>query len=203
MNSREKILAAIKQNQPDFIGLPFPERKGQVSEDPVNKFVAMLESIGGAVFVVQSYESIATVIKEKFHLAKRIVSACPELNVIAGTEPRYENVHDLSDTDLAVIRAHFGVAENAACWITEELMIERAVPFICQHLAVVLDKRDIVSTMHEAYDRIDGAEYGFGVFIAGPSKTADIEQSLVLGAHGPRSMTVFLLDAGISDAGFY
>jgi L-lactate utilization protein LutC len=38
------------------------------------------------------------------------------------------------------------------------------------------------------------ADYGFATFIAGPSKTADIEQSLVLGAHGPRSMTVFLLD---------
>jgi L-lactate dehydrogenase complex protein LldG len=47
--------------------------------------------------------------------------------------------------------------------------------------------------MHEAYSKIGEQQYGFGVFIAGPSKTADIEQSLVLGAHGPRSMTVFLL----------
>ena len=47
--------------------------------------------------------------------------------------------------------------------------------------------------MHHAYDRIAQAEYPFGLFLAGPSKTADIEQSLVLGAHGSRSMTVFLL----------
>jgi L-lactate dehydrogenase complex protein LldG len=45
--------------------------------------------------------------------------------------------------------------------------------------------------------------YGFATFIAGPSKTADIEQSLVLGAHGPRSLIVFLIDEGLSDAGFY
>jgi len=48
--------------------------------------------------------------------------------------------------------------------------------------------------MHHAYDRIGDADYGFGLFLAGPSKTADIEQSLVLGAHGSRSMTVFLVE---------
>jgi L-lactate dehydrogenase complex protein LldG len=47
--------------------------------------------------------------------------------------------------------------------------------------------------MHQAYERLQGREYNFGVFIAGPSKTADIEQSLVLGAHGARTMTVFLV----------
>jgi L-lactate dehydrogenase complex protein LldG len=72
----------------------------------------------------------------------------------------------------------------------------------------VLDKENIVANMHAAYDRIaeytsSGGSYGFATFIAGPSKTADIEQSLVLGAHGPRSLTVFLLDGGMSDAGFY
>jgi L-lactate dehydrogenase complex protein LldG len=48
--------------------------------------------------------------------------------------------------------------------------------------------------MHQAYERIGNQEYGFGTFIAGPSKTADIEQSLVLGAHGARGLTVFLMD---------
>jgi L-lactate dehydrogenase complex protein LldG len=81
---------------------------------------------------------------------------------------------------------------------------------------LILDRNDIVADMHAAYDRIATLEaasstgssaasvsYGFATFIAGPSKTADIEQSLVLGAHGPLSMTVFLLDTAISDAGFY
>jgi L-lactate dehydrogenase complex protein LldG len=51
----------------------------------------------------------------------------------------------------------------------------------------------IVSTMHEAYAKIADEAYGFGGFIGGPSKTADIEQALVLGAHGPLSMTVYLI----------
>ena len=48
--------------------------------------------------------------------------------------------------------------------------------------------------MHQAYDSIDVAKEGFGAFIAGPSKTADIEQSLVIGAHGARSATIYVIE---------
>ena len=58
---------------------------------------------------------------------------------------------------------------------------------------VLLYEKDIVADMHEAYSKISGTDSGYHVFIAGPSKTADIEQSLVIGAHGPRSMLVYLI----------
>ena len=86
-----------------------------------------------------------------------------------------------------------GVAENGSLWITEDLVKERVLPFICQHLVAIVSKRNIVASMHDAYDIIADRDYGFGTFIAGPSKTADIEQSLVLGAHGPRTMTVIMI----------
>jgi len=60
--------------------------------------------------------------------------------------------------------------------------------------AVIINADAIVPTMHHAYERTSATNYGFGTFIAGPSKTADIEQSLVIGAHGPRSMTVFVIN---------
>jgi L-lactate dehydrogenase complex protein LldG len=85
------------------------------------------------------------------------------------------------------------VAENGASWFTEEVMGQRILPYICQHLAVIVHEKDIVPKLHEAYERIGSSDYGFGGFIGGPSKTADIEQALVLGAHGPLSMKIFII----------
>ena len=85
------------------------------------------------------------------------------------------------------------MAENGAVWLTEEVMGQRIIPYICQHLAVIVNADNILPTLHEAYEKIGEGEYGFGGFIGGPSKTADIEQALVLGAHGPLSMTVFIV----------
>ena len=101
--------------------------------------------------------------------------------------------HKYEDVELAIIRAHFAVAENGAVWLTEDLMGQRIIPYICQHLAVIINAESIIPTLHEAYGIIGAGDYGFGGFIGGPSKTADIEQALVLGAHGPLTMTVFIM----------
>ena len=91
------------------------------------------------------------------------------------------------------MRGVVGVAENAAIWLAVKEVVKRVLPFIAQHLVIIVDERDLVPTMHEAYARLDVRDSNYGVFVAGPSKTADIEQSLVIGAHGPRSMMVILV----------
>jgi L-lactate dehydrogenase complex protein LldG len=204
MSSRDKILATIKNNQPDQRDLPAitPPVTGEVP-DLSRQFIDVLEGIGGRAFIVSGWQRIATILKEENTHAHRIVSSCPDLSPLAEIAEAFDTPHALENVGLVILQAHFAVAENGACWITEEKMVERVLPFIAQNLALVIRRQDIVATMHEAYERIGGAQYGFGAFIAGPSKTADIEQSLVLGAHGPKSMTVFILDEEMSDAGFY
>ena len=193
MDSRANILQAIARNQPTSTPLPDIADIAVVDYDSVEKFTATLEGIGGQVIEIESVQEITSYVQTYFLEGQRIISPLPELSSVAETNWLHDDPHSLENVELCILEAQFGVAENAALWLTEAQMGQRVAPFITQNLAVVVRKSDLVPTMHHAYDRIAQAEYPFGLFLAGPSKTADIEQSLVLGAHGSRSMTVFLL----------
>ena len=215
MTTREKILNAVRQNKPEPTPLPDLTELAQrasanFADDVVQRFGNVLTGIGGQLVPVTGWAEIEQHVRENYEFGKyRIVSTLPQLAGVADMHWRSDAAladrtddvlpHSLADVELAITTAHFGVVENGAVWVTEPLLGSiqnrplRAIPFIAQHLAVVLSTEDLVPTMHDAYDRIGADDYTFGVFIAGPSKTADIEQSLVLGAHGPKTMTVFLL----------
>lgn len=195
MSSREAILNKIKLNQPEVVSsLPPLDPLYFSIPDVVESFKNVLMGIGGAYVPVTTYQDIIDFVKENYATDKRLITTIPELAEIADTNWLTTDSHTLQDVELTLIKAHFGVAENSALWVTDEILGQRVSAFIPQYLAIVVNKNDIITTMHEAYDRIGSQEYGFGTFIAGPSKTADIEQSLVLGAHGARGLTVFVLD---------
>lgn len=191
--SRELILATLRQNQPVFSALPPLPPVEENSSGLTEKFIAMAEGIGSKVYSVPDVLEVPAILLAAFSSAKRMVSILPELvnTSITGFTPEADP-HTYADVDVAVFRPSIAVAENAALWLTEDRMGVRALPFITQHIVMVVDRHALVTDMHAAYAQIGAEEYGFGTFIAGPSKTADIEQSLVLGAHGPRSMTIFL-----------
>jgi L-lactate dehydrogenase complex protein LldG len=196
MTSRERILEAVKENQPDLRELPNLDlfyQNQNTNEENLANFIYTVELIGAKVYQVQDHQQIIDQLKADFELeGKRVVSTVVELNSFADQYNGLDN-HELADVELMVLPTHFAVAENGACWVNDELYRERLLPFIPQHLAFILKKEHIVPTMHQAYERIADKKYGYGAFIAGPSKTADIEQSLVLGAHGPRSLRVFVI----------
>ncbi len=193
MISREQILHAVKMNQPEELPLPNLQSFSQNNiENVVEEFTRVLQGIGALVIPVTSNQEIINTLKAQFKTEEvRVVSPLENLREIAepfiGDDP-----HQLADAELVILPAHFAVAENGSCWLSDAICKERVLPFITQHLVLTVAKKDILPTMHEAYKRIGATDYGFSTFIAGPSKTADIEQSLVLGAHGPRSLIVFL-----------
>ncbi len=193
MTSREKILEAVLNNQPDLSPLPDISMFKGNHNNVVQKYMDVFRSIGGKTFLVENLDEVNALITEHFDINKRVITTLTDLSdrfelISATVDP-----HLYEDVELAIINAHFSVAENGAVWLTEDLMGQRIIPYICQHLAVVINAEKIVPTLHEAYDIIGLGNYGFGGFIGGPSKTADIEQALVLGAHGPLTMTVFIL----------
>lgn len=195
MSSKADILNKIKQNQPAVVtDLPDLNLLSSENPDVLTTYKTVLKNIGGDPVEVANYDEIIAYIKANYNLQKRLITTLPELAEFASLDWTNDDPHSLQDVELNVIKAHFGVAENSALWVTDDVLGQRVSPFIAQYLAIIVHKKDIIATMHQAYDRIGNQEYGFGTFIAGPSKTADIEQSLVLGAHGARGLIVFLLD---------
>jgi L-lactate dehydrogenase complex protein LldG len=195
MSSKAEILNRIKLNQPDLVtDLPDLSVLGSEDFDILETYKRVLKGIGGDPVEVSNYGEIINYIKSHYNLQKRLITTLPELLEIASLDWNNVDPHSLQDVELTVVKAHFGVAENSALWVTDDILGQRIAPFIAQYLAIIVHKKDIVRTMQQAYERIGNQEYGFGTFIAGPSKTADIEQSLVLGAHGARGLIVFLLD---------
>lgn len=205
MSSRESILQAIKQNTqkkypvPDYSDL---EKKAVTYENKLEQFSNILAAVGGKAIELQEGEDINEVIKALFPEAKRIASNLKEVTTSTGKvlpitcatfhPDDVAASKDLNGTDVAIIQGHLGVCENAAVWVDQDFE-QRTVYFITEALVMVLDKTKLVNNMHEAYKQTNVGDLGYGVFISGPSKTADIEQALVMGAHGARTAIVFLV----------
>lgn len=187
MSSRESILNAIRgisRDEKPLPNLPLFEINSGVEE-------TFIKSIQGNKGVVMDFTEFLDWLEEmKFPKVVSFSDRFPE----ASTGSLPEDPHELEDLSLAIMEGQFGVAENGAIWMDDSQLQHRVLPFITEHLAIVLAKNNLVPTLHQAYEKIGNAHSGFGLFLAGPSKTADIEQSLVVGAHGAKSLRVILID---------
>jgi L-lactate dehydrogenase complex protein LldG len=195
MSSKEDILKKYKANVREKFDMPdLSDIKGITYPEPLVQFVKMTEMVGGQVIEVDPGRDINVLIRELFPDAKEIASNLPEITIATRNPDTVGRARDLNGTDVGIIRGKFGVAENACIWIPQT-MKEKAVCFISENLIILLPKSQIVNNMHEAYKRIEfDKEYdGYGTFISGPSKTADIAQVLVMGAQAARSATVLLM----------
>jgi len=187
MTSKEKILNTIHTTTPPETPLPSLEGLGLTFDAPLETFKTMLESVGGELIEDGGWRSV---VERYYPDADVIVSNVPDCDVVTLDLESVEDPHDLSSVDLAIVQAEFAVAENGAVWVKNADNRHRALYFIAENIIFVVPRGEIVHTMHEAYERIGFEEGGFGCFISGPSKTADIEQSLVIGAHGAKSAYV-------------
>ena len=194
MSSKEDILKKYRANIHEQYDMPdLSDIKAVTYPDPLLQFMNMTKSVGGNAIEVEKGRDVNTIISELYPTAKEIASNLPEITIATRNPDEVGRARDLNGTDVGIIRGLFGVAENACVWIPQQ-MKEKAVCFISEHLVILLPKRQIVNNMHEAYRRIEFNDYGYGTFISGPSKTADIAQVLVMGAQAARSATVLLLD---------
>ena len=194
MNSKDYILNKIRtSNQVKNKELPTYEDYGITYENMFEQFSNTIQGVGGEAICCKK-EELDTVISKLYSDEKIIACNIPECS-LGNFDPNEEDdPHALEHIDLAIVKGNFAVAENGAVWMKNEDNRHRVLYFIAQNIVIVVNKNDLVNNMHEAYERINFEQSGFGTFISGPSKTADIEQSLVIGAHGPKSGYVIFVE---------
>ena len=193
MSNKEDILAKIRAAKPQSHDMPdLGALRPLAYADPLKEFVEACAATGASVIEAAPGDSIDELVSRAYPEAKTIASNAKGVTIATKNPDTVAEAQELNGTDVGVVRGEIGVAENGCVWIPQT-MKERAVCFISEQLVILLDRRNIVSNMHEAYTRIDLGSYGYGCFISGPSKTADIAQALVMGAQAARAVTVVLL----------
>lgn len=193
MSSRDEILNNIKKsNKTPKIPLPSIRDIGIKYDNKFEEFKSVIQSVGGDAFILER-EELDSKIKELYPNVSQISSNVEGVTIANFDPDSQDDPHALAKIDLAIVKGEIAVAENGSVWVKNLTNRHRVLYFIAQNLIIVVDKNSIVNNMHEAYDEIDFNDSGYGTFISGPSKTADIEQSLVIGAHGPKSGYVFFV----------
>ena len=205
MSGKQTILSSIRQHRLEPVEHPSLEGDWISYADPPQHFAETLAGVGGRCIPVADIDTLNQELEQipAYAESRSICSLVPGVKRANVDLDAVDDPHELADLDFAVLPGKLAVAENAAVWVTDEGLRHRAIYFIPQHIALVVPADRVVNNTHEAYRELthaggNGAPGlfrgpGFGTFISGPSKTADIEQSLVIGAHGARSLTVFLV----------
>ena len=193
MNSRDHILNTIKNtNIIQETPCPKYDAVGIIYENKHEQFSQIIKTVGGEAVFCKKEDLDKTI--HSLYKDEKVISCNVDGCSLGNFDANIADQHDLKDIDLAIVKGEFAVAENGAVWIKNEENRHRVLYFIAQNIVIVVPKDKIVNNMHEAYKNIDFKDAGYGTFVSGPSKTADIEQSLVIGAHGPKSGYVIFID---------
>lgn len=189
MTSKENILTKIRDSRREKYPMPsFDELSPVQYDDKLQQFMETVRLVGGDAVLLEPGQDVNELIRFIYPDASLIASSLPY--IAASLDPdTVSEASDLNGVDVGVVEGKVAVAENGCIWIPQT-MKERAVLFISECLVIIIDRKDIVSNMHQAYEKIENP--GYGCFISGPSKTADIAQALVMGAQAARDVTVII-----------
>jgi L-lactate dehydrogenase complex protein LldG len=195
-SARDAILAAVREARPPAVArmespAQAPSVVGLNERARIDAFTAAAIAAGADVTVC-AHDDVPRVVDAAIAGARAVLSfseSAPSRECPPG------DLRALAALEVLVCDAVLGVAENGAVWIASSNDRLRAALFLAARVVVLVKEWELVDDLHAAYARIDVRAHPFGAFVAGPSKTADIEQSLVIGAHGPKALSIVVVRA--------
>ena len=197
MSAREEILGRVRAAVTRAVPAPEPfepsRRRANFAAFAAQLAVAGGEGVG-PMPASEVSQRVADLCRRLAPAERVLASDAALLRLGSGPwrpVPSDAEPHALADVAVAILCGALAVAENGAVGLDGREARPRALPVICDRLVLLVETRRIVTDMHAALAQLPEA----ALFLAGPSKTADIEGELVLGAHGPRGLTVIGIDA--------
>lgn len=191
------MLAAVRRLGGPELPLPEVPHFEGAPPDLAARFEERLRDAGGEMSAVPGADGVGPTLAalEEVAAARRLFSS---VAAISSRHPDGAPVvpRDLHGLDVAVLPGAPAVAECGAVWVVPPDLLSRTALFLAERVVLVVPRASLVPTLHEAYAALDARAPRFACFVSGPSKTADIEQALVIGAHGPRALRVVLYDDG-------
>ena len=124
-----------------------------------------------------------------------------ELDVIKKIEPYCELIEVQKITDFAatpfppfaIQQANYAIAETGSLVFLQNTRAQAALSFLATRHIVLLNEKDLLPSLEQAFARSSGSKsYWACITVSGPSRTADIEQELHMGAHGPKELLIIL-----------
>lgn len=197
--------AAIEARMADPPRGIVPARGRLDGEGRVRLFLEMIGKVGATHERLADPTEIATAVADylrRHNLPASLRKGCdPRLDAFGWeNEPTVTLLSGASDgSDLAALsHAEAGIAETGTLMLLSGPDNPVTLTFLPEHHLVVVRAEDIGGDMETALDRLRQIK-GKAVmprtvnFVSGPSRSADIEQTILLGAHGPRALHVIVL----------
>ena len=195
MNARDRILARLRGDIPPGRH-PTPPRP-TLSGDPVARFVTALEGVAASCERLADPADVPAAV-QRYVDANGIEGGVAVAPALARLDWPADMALDIGTTDgsarLAVSQARAGIAETGSLVMVSGPATPTRLNFLPDHQIVVLDAGSILRHLDDALLLLNASMPRALNLVTGPSRTADVEQTIQLGAHGPRSLHVLLIE---------
>lgn len=213
MNDRKAILDAVykalesTEGSKKELALPDLSRPGLVGthEDLVGRFIEEVEAVSGRVHRLANIDSAARQLESLIRAEKTeslAVSRHPLARAVSSRvlgrhlviDPE-DNRDAIADADMGLTGVRLAIAEHGTLMLAPEDDHGRLAALLPPHHVAVMAESELVGTLAEAIEHLEsGPQPATITFVSGPSRTADIEQTLVIGIHGPAILDILLIE---------